>query len=250
MLPTKFRFIWPSGFREEDFVKSSNQKQELPMAAMCVNESELSEQYLQKIFQGCFLPSFGSFGKAASEEKIFQKSTNQKQELSVMAMFVNGSELNKHSLQRTFQGCFLPSFDSFVQVVSEEKIFQKSTNQKQELPVVAMFVTGSGQNEQSLQRTCHRCFLPSFSSFGQVVSEEKIFKNRPIRNKNCLWWPCLLMDRDKMSNLQRKPSIDASYQVSLHLAEGFQRRRLKCEKITDDRCQVMANAHITFGKVS
>ena len=24
--------------------------------------------------------------------------------------------------------------------------------------------------------------LPSFSSFGQAVSEEKIFKNRPIRN--------------------------------------------------------------------
>jgi hypothetical protein len=24
--------------------------------------------------------------------------------------------------------------------------------------------------------------------------------------------------------------IDASYQVSVHLAEGFQRRRLKCEK--------------------
>jgi hypothetical protein len=45
----------------------------------------------------------------------------------------------------------------------------------------------------------------------------------------------LLMDRDKMSNLYRRPSIDASYQVSLHLAEGFQRRRLKCEKLTDDR---------------
>jgi hypothetical protein len=29
--------------------------------------------------------------------------------------------------------------------------------------------------------------------------------------------------------------MDASYQVSLHLAEGFQRRRLKCEKSTDDR---------------
>jgi hypothetical protein len=28
--------------------------------------------------------------------------------------------------------------------------------------------------------------------------------------------------------------IDASYQVSVHLAE-FQRRRLKCEKLTDDR---------------
>ena len=26
-----------------------------------------------------------------------------------------------------------------------------------------------------------------------------IFRNRPIRNKNCLWQPYLLMDRDKMS---------------------------------------------------
>ena len=38
-----------------------------------------------------------------------------------------------------------------------------------------------------------------------------------------------------MSNLYKGPSIDASYQVSVHLAEGFQRRRLKCEKLTDDR---------------
>ena len=59
--------------------------------------------------------------------------------------------------------------------------FFKSANQKQELPVVAMFVNGSGQ----------------------------------------------------MSILYREPSIDASYQVSIHLAKGFQRRRLKCEKLTD-----------------
>jgi hypothetical protein len=26
------------------------------------------------------------------------------------------------------------------------------------------------------------------------------------------------------------PAINASYQVSVHLAKGFQRRRLKCEK--------------------
>jgi hypothetical protein len=43
---------------------------------------------------------------------------------------------------------------------------KKSANQKQELPVVAMFVNRSGQNEQSVERTLHRCFLPSFSSFG------------------------------------------------------------------------------------
>jgi hypothetical protein len=46
-------------------------------------------------------------------------------------------------------------------------------NQKQELPVVAMFVNGSRQNVQSLQRTAHRYFLPSFGSFGQTASEEK-----------------------------------------------------------------------------
>jgi hypothetical protein len=56
-------------------------------------------------------------------------------------------------------------------------------------------------------------------TFGQAVSEEKIFKNRPIRNNNCLWRPCLLMDRDEMSNLYRGSYIDASYQISVHLAE-------------------------------
>ena len=132
----------------------------------------------------------------------------------------------------------------------QRRRFFKSTNQKQELPVAAMFVNGSGQNVQSLERTFHRCFLPSFGSFGQAVSEKKIFFNWPIRNKNCLWRPCLLMDRDKMSKLYRGPSIDASYQVSVHFAEGFQRRRLKCEKLMDDGRQVMAKAHIAFGKVS
>jgi hypothetical protein len=39
MLHTKVRFIWPSGFRGEDFKKSANQKQELPMVAMFVDGS-------------------------------------------------------------------------------------------------------------------------------------------------------------------------------------------------------------------
>ena len=34
-----------------------------------------------------------------------------------------------------------------------------------------------------------------------------------------------VMDQDGMSNLYRGPSIDASYQVSDHLAKRFQRRR-------------------------
>jgi hypothetical protein len=45
----------------------------------------------------------------------------------------------------------------------------------------------------------------------------RFFRYQPIRNKNCLWWPCLLMDWDEMSNRNRGLSIDASYQVSVHL---------------------------------
>jgi hypothetical protein len=39
--------------------------------------------------------------------------------------------------------------------------------------MVVIFVNGSGRNDQSQQRTFHRCFLPSCGSFGQTVSEEK-----------------------------------------------------------------------------
>jgi hypothetical protein len=44
MLPTKFWFIWPNGFRGEEFKKSANQKQESPEAVMFVNRSGQNEQ--------------------------------------------------------------------------------------------------------------------------------------------------------------------------------------------------------------
>jgi hypothetical protein len=66
------------------------------------------------------------------------------------------------------------NFDTFGQGVSEEKIFKKLANQKQELPVAAMFINGLGRNDQSVYRTFHRCFLPNFRSIGVAVSEVKI----------------------------------------------------------------------------
>jgi hypothetical protein len=76
----------------------------------------------------------------------------------------------------------------------------------------------------------------------EMVLEKIYFRNRPTRNKNCLWWPCLLKDRNKMNNFNRGSSTDDFYQVSFQLAnwiqrsmaKHFQRRRLKCEKLTDD----------------
>jgi hypothetical protein len=46
MLPTKLRFIWPNGFRGEDSKKSANQKQELPVVAMFINQSGQNEHSL------------------------------------------------------------------------------------------------------------------------------------------------------------------------------------------------------------
>jgi hypothetical protein len=46
MLPTKFRFIWQSGFRGKDLTKSTNQKQEWPVVAIFVKESGRNEQTL------------------------------------------------------------------------------------------------------------------------------------------------------------------------------------------------------------
>ena len=50
--------------------------------------------------------------------------------------------------------------------------------------------------------------------------------NQSIK-KNGLCRPCLLTDRDEMSNLYKGPSIDASYQVSVHLAEGVSEEKIK-----------------------
>ena len=83
-----------------------------------------------------------------------------------------------------------------------------------------MFVNGSRRNE-------HLYRGPSIDASYQVSVhlakrfQRRFFRNQPIRNKNCLWWPCLLTDRDKMSTLYRGPSIDASYQVSVHLTKRF-----------------------------
>jgi hypothetical protein len=44
-------------------------------------------------------------------------------------------------------------------------------------------------------------------------------------DKNCLWRPNLLTNRDEMSNLYRGPSIHVFYQISVHSGKRFQRRR-------------------------
>jgi hypothetical protein len=51
----------------------------------------------------------------------------------------------------------------------------------------------------------------------------------------------LLSDLDKMSNLYRWPSMDASYQVSIHLAKRFQRR---FKKIGQSETRIACGSHV------
>ena len=64
------------------------------------------------------------------------------------AMFVNGSELMSILYRGPFKDA---SYQVLIHLASGFRVedFQKSTNQKQELSVAAMFVNGSGRNEQS-----------------------------------------------------------------------------------------------------
>ena len=74
------------------------------------------------------------------------------------------------------------------------QVSKKSANQKQESPVTAMFVNGSGRIDQSLQKTFHRCFLPSFSSFGWVSEEKiKMWKVNGRQTTDAKWWQKLTL---------------------------------------------------------
>jgi hypothetical protein len=92
LLPTKFRFIWPSGFRGEDFLE--------------INQSETRMGYVGHIF-------------LTDPDKL----TNLYRRTSIDA---------------------------------------------------------------SYQMSVH---------LGKWFQTRRLFRNQPIKNKNCLWWPCLLTDR-------------------------------------------------------
>ena len=96
MLPTKLQFIWQSGFREEDFLEINQSETRIAFGSHVCQRIGTKLAIFIKDFRR-MLPTkfrFIWFGQAVSEEKIFLESTNQKHELPLAAMLVNGSELN------------------------------------------------------------------------------------------------------------------------------------------------------------
>ena len=98
------------------------------------------------------------------------------------------------------------------------------------------------RNKNCLCRPCYASYQVSIH-LAKRFQRRRFFRNQPIRNKNCMWWPCLLTDWDEMSNLFRGYDIDASYQVSVHLAKRFQRRRFK--KIGQSETRISYGGHVS-----
>ena len=192
---------------------------------MFANESGGNEQSLYRNFYRCFLPSFGSFGKVVSEEKIFRNRPIRNKNCLWRPSLLT----NRDKISTLYRG---PSIHAFYQIsVHSGKRFQRRN----------FFRNQPIRNKNGLWWPCllsdqdetNNLYRgPSIDASYQVsvhlgkrFQRRRFFLNRPIRNKNCLWRPCLSMDRDKMSNLYRGHSIDASYQISVHLGKRFQRRR-------------------------
>ena len=128
-------------------------------------------------------------------------------------MFVNGSE----QMSNLYKGL---TIDASYQVsVHLDKRFQRRRFfKKQEWPVAAMFVNGLELNEHLYKGPSKDASYQVLIHLAKRFQRRRFFRNQPIRNKNCLCPPCLLLDRDEMNKPNRGLSIDVSYQVPVHLA--------------------------------
>jgi hypothetical protein len=92
MLPTKFRFIWPSGYRGEDFLEINQSETRIACGGhVC---KRIGTKCQSNLYRGPAIDA--SYQVSVHLAKWFQrrrffKSANQKQELPMAAMFVHGS---------------------------------------------------------------------------------------------------------------------------------------------------------------
>jgi hypothetical protein len=115
-------------------------------------------------------------------------------------------------------------------------------NQKQELPIQPCLLTDRNEMSNLYRGPSKDASYQVSVHLAKRLQRRRFFRNQPIRNKNCLWRPCLITDRDEMSNLYRGPAMDASYQVSVHLAQWFQRRRFL--KIGQSETRIAYGGHV------
>ena len=126
------------------------------------------------------------------------------------AIFINGSGRNEQYVQRML----LTKIRCIWLMLQRRRILKIS---KSEIRIVCdgHAWNGSGQIENLdrgfKENLPYRASYQVLDDLVKAFSAEKNVLKWPIRNKNFLWWPCLLMDPDEMSNHYRGSPIDTYF---------------------------------------
>jgi hypothetical protein len=130
-----------------------------------------------------------------------RKSTNEKQEFTLAAMFVNGSWQNEQSIDASYQVSV-----HLAMRCQRRRIFRNQPIRSKhglwrpcllmERNEISILYRGSSRH------TSYQVSVHLVKWFQRRI----FFRNQPIRSNNCLWRPCLITDRNEMSNLDRGPS--------------------------------------------
>ena len=139
--------------------------------------------------------------RGPSIDASYQVSVNLAMRFQRRRFFRNRPIRNKNCLWRpclltdrdkicNLQRTFLPSFSLFGQAVSEETIYLNWPIKNKNCLWWPCLLTDQDKMCNLYRGTFHRCFLPNFSSFGQVVLEEKIKCGKLTDDK---WWQKLTL---------------------------------------------------------
>jgi hypothetical protein len=127
----------------------------------------------------------------------------------------------------------LPSYEVNIKLSTLEKVFS-----------LRLKPSGGKQSPSAFHSVLSKLYKEPYIGASYQVSvhlatrfqRRRLYRNQPIRNKTCLWRPRLLTNWAELSNLYRGPSIYASYQVSVHLVQRFQRRFFRNQPIRNKNC--------------
>ena len=96
---------------------------------MFVGRMEPNEEILWRILHRCFLPSLALFGQEVSEEKIFLTLANQKQELSLAAIFDGRMGRNEEMYRGPYIDAFCQVWFHLVQLFQRSRLkYEKLTD--------------------------------------------------------------------------------------------------------------------------
>jgi hypothetical protein len=138
MLPAKFGSIWPSSFREDFFNISQSEKRIILGSHVYRPNGTKWRNFITRLGVIALFSSFFSSPDPKGHVRYCHHLASVVRPLTFHILIYSSETTGP-----------LPSLAPFGQAVSE-KIFLTLANQKQELPLAAIFVGGMGRNEETL----------------------------------------------------------------------------------------------------